>query len=320
MTLLRSTAVSVTCVPAAAASLLGTVVVRLIATGDEAVLGLTPASGPAEPAVEPPGPPVGHGAPTLGVHQDPPALEPQPIRRPVRVLHVALPVELDEGVPPGLSVPVLHDGHGLDRTESLELAPERSLVDVVAQPADEEGLVRVRVRELRILLRVPALDVLLDPRVVLLGLLGGPPGLLLRLGLLRLGRGRRGIFLGIGEELDVVRDAGVGLGLLWLGRGRMIFHGRSRDEQPKQRGRQARRVHRRVGRGPHAVHYWRAHHPRHHRRKPGPKPREPRRRGQAEAAGRRWEAPGRSPREFTQRLGRGLQHDRPSRSDRVAVD
>ena len=293
--------------------------VHLIATRDEVVLGLTPASGPAEPAAEPPGLPVRHGAAALGVHQDPPVLEFEPIRRPVRVLHVALPFELDKGVTPGFTLAVLHDVDGLDRPEPLELAPQLGLVDVVAQPAHEEGLVRVRVRELGILLRVPALELLFDLGVVFLRLLGGDPRLLRRPGLLHLGLGRRRIFLlgGICEELDVVRDAGVGLGLLSLGGGWMVLHGSSRDEQPKQRGRQTRLMRRRVGRRPQAVHDRRAHHPGHHRRKPGPEPGEPRRRGQAEAAGRRWEGPGRTPRELTQRLGRGLQHSESTRSDRV---
>ena len=39
----------------------------------------------------------------------------------------------------------------------------------------------------------------------------------------------------------------------------------------------------------------------------------------AEAAGRRWEGPGRTPRELTQRLGRGLQHSESTRSDRVGI-
>ena len=136
-------------VPSAAAAIVPSTPTTIIVVASRSVASIAvPAAvslirSTARSSAESPREPTGNRATPLGVHEHALALDPSPVRGPVRRLEVVLARELDEGVPPGISLLILHHAHRSHVAEPLKLPSKRSLVDVFAETSDEEGAIGV---------------------------------------------------------------------------------------------------------------------------------------------------------------------------------
>ena len=136
-------------VPSAAAAIVPSTPTTIIVVASRSVASIAvPAAvslirSTARSSAESPREPTGNRATPLGVHEHALALDPSPVRGPIRRLEVVLARELDEGVPPGISLLILHHAHRSHVAEPLKLPSKRSLVDVFAETSDEEGAIGV---------------------------------------------------------------------------------------------------------------------------------------------------------------------------------